>query len=388
MGDPPRRVISRCPERIALGAGASREPQLDHLGHAAQPVHELQMAGRRVAEPEPQRDPIPAAIEAEGTVLVVTVRERLVDELQERRAVMCGDLVLHDAALPAHAPLDLSERAHCHERDHRPGSGEAVAPRGSGEAERSVHPHERRRCETAHVSAVLEDDAGAEEAEAGGHVGCDAQFTSGAFANVVAGTSTNGFAWVSGAGAAPGGVTVTLSSSNPAIATVSPSVLTIPQGAASARFTVSTAPESAPVSVNISATDGTTISGQGLVIWPPDSVSVKLAQYDKDPVEPRLEGSAPLEAVEAVEHGHPGVLHDLLREGLVVDEDAREPQQPSTVATDEAGERGAVSRPDAPDELGVVDARDGRSGQGAGRLARAPHPEAPDVLRFHRRPLR
>jgi hypothetical protein len=109
----------------------------------------------------------------------------------------------------------------------------------------------------------------------------DSQFTSGAFANVVAGTSTTGFAWVSGAGAAPGGVTVTLSSSNPAIATVSPSVLTIPQGAASARFTISTAPVSAPVSVNISATDGTKSSGQGLVIWPPDSVSVTLAQYDR-----------------------------------------------------------------------------------------------------------
>lgn len=108
----------------------------------------------------------------------------------------------------------------------------------------------------------------------------DSQFTSGAFANAVAGTSTTGFAWVSGAGAAKGGVTVALASSDPAIAMVSPGVLTVPEGAATARFTISTAPVSAPVSVWISGTDGTTTSAQGLVVWPPDSVSVTKAQYD------------------------------------------------------------------------------------------------------------
>lgn len=109
----------------------------------------------------------------------------------------------------------------------------------------------------------------------------DSQFVAGAWPNVVGGTSTTGLAWVSGAGAAPGGVTVALSSSNPAVATVTPGVLTIPEGTAIGRFTVSTAPVTAPVSVWISGTDGTTTSAASLVVWPPDSVSVKLAQYDK-----------------------------------------------------------------------------------------------------------
>jgi hypothetical protein len=108
----------------------------------------------------------------------------------------------------------------------------------------------------------------------------DSQFTAGAFANVVGGTSTTGLAWVSGGGAAPGGVTVTLTSSDPSLATPSPGLLTIPEGASIGRFTVSTPPVTAPVFVWITGTDGTMTSSQGLEIWPPDSVSVKLAQYD------------------------------------------------------------------------------------------------------------
>jgi hypothetical protein len=109
----------------------------------------------------------------------------------------------------------------------------------------------------------------------------DSQFVSGAWPNAVGGTSTTGLAWVTGGGAAPGGVTVALTSSDPAIATVSPSVLTIPEGVSIGRFTVSTAPVTAPVYVWISGTDGTTTSAASLGVWPPDSVSVKLAQYDK-----------------------------------------------------------------------------------------------------------
>jgi hypothetical protein len=106
------------------------------------------------------------------------------------------------------------------------------------------------------------------------------QFTLGGTANVVAGTSTSGTVFLTGGGPGPGGLTIALGSSSPSLATVSPVSLTIPEGGTSAKFTVSTAPVSAPVQVSISASDGATTTATLLTIWPPDGVSVTRAQYD------------------------------------------------------------------------------------------------------------
>jgi hypothetical protein len=102
----------------------------------------------------------------------------------------------------------------------------------------------------------------------------------GAPPNVVGGTSTTGTVFLSDGSPFPTNVTVALSSSDPALATVSPTSLAIPAGATSASFVVSTAPVSASVLVSISASDGTTMPARSVDIWPPDSVSVTRAQYD------------------------------------------------------------------------------------------------------------
>lgn len=111
-------------------------------------------------------------------------------------------------------------------------------------------------------------------------ISVNSQFTFGGTANVVAGTSTSGTVSLTGGGPGPGGLTIALSSSNPALATVSPASLAIPEGGTSAKFAVSTAPVSAPAQVSISASDGVTTTATLLTIWPPDSVSVTRAEYD------------------------------------------------------------------------------------------------------------
>jgi hypothetical protein len=111
-------------------------------------------------------------------------------------------------------------------------------------------------------------------------ISVDSQFVLGATANVIGGTSASGTVFLTGGGAAPGGLTIALTSNNPALATVSPASVTIPAGASSASFTVSTIPVSAPALVSISASDGATTIATSVTVRPPDSVSVTRAQYD------------------------------------------------------------------------------------------------------------
>jgi hypothetical protein len=82
-------------------------------------------------------------------------------------------------------------------------------------------------------------------------------------------------------GAAPsGGSVVTLASSNTTVATV-PSSVTIPAGATSATFVVTTYSVAAPTSVTISASYGGVSKTATLTVTPPsaDTVTINLAQY-------------------------------------------------------------------------------------------------------------
>ncbi len=82
--------------------------------------------------------------------------------------------------------------------------------------------------------------------------------------------------------AAPsGGLAVALASGNPSVASV-PASVTVPQGATSASFTVTTTPVSVSTSVNISATYAGLTKTATLMVMPPvtsDTVAITLAQY-------------------------------------------------------------------------------------------------------------
>lgn len=97
-------------------------------------------------------------------------------------------------------------------------------------------------------------------------------------ASVTAGTSSQGTVTLTGAAPA-GGASVSLSSSNPAVASVPPSV-TVQPGATSAAFTITTALVSATTSVTISASLDGVSNTAGLTVVQADRVAIKLAQYD------------------------------------------------------------------------------------------------------------
>ncbi len=97
---------------------------------------------------------------------------------------------------------------------------------------------------------------------------------------VSGGSSSTGVVALSGA-ALSGGVVVALASSNPSVASV-PASVTVPQGATSANFTVTTTPVSVSTSVNISATYAGLTKTAPLTVLPQataDTVAITLAQY-------------------------------------------------------------------------------------------------------------
>ena len=91
---------------------------------------------------------------------------------------------------------------------------------------------------------------------------------------VTGGKSATGTVHLFGAPAPAGGVTVTLTSSNPAIAAV-PASATVPDGASYARFTILTSSVATPTSITISGTYGATKSAV-CTVTPPSLSSLTL----------------------------------------------------------------------------------------------------------------
>jgi len=92
---------------------------------------------------------------------------------------------------------------------------------------------------------------------------------------VTGGASSTGIINLSSA-APSGGAVVSLSSSDPSVASVPPSV-TVPAGATSATFTVATAPVAASASVTITATSSGTTETASLTVVPPTLASLSMA---------------------------------------------------------------------------------------------------------------
>ena len=93
-------------------------------------------------------------------------------------------------------------------------------------------------------------------------------------ANVLGGASTTGTVTINTA-ALSGGFTVALASSNPAVAPV-PAAVTVPQGATSAQFTVTTTTTDSPTSITIAASGGGATQTASLVVGPLAVASVSL----------------------------------------------------------------------------------------------------------------